>query len=336
MQAVIFPQAETIAVERMPDPTCARDEVVVQVSRCGICGTDVHIYRNEYMSDFPLIPGHEFGGVVVEVGSDVADVRVGDRVAVDPNLYCGHCDFCRNEQANHCLNWQGVGVTRSGGFAEYVNVPARACYHLPEGMSYLQAAFIEPLACVVHAMKRFRILPGESLLILGGGPMGMLLLQALRHNGAAQVVVVEKQPARMQLARDLGASVVVPVGPDQDAQLKEIAPRGFGVVVDATGIPAVIEHAFSYLRPRGQYLQFGVAPNHAKVQISPYDLFKNDWTILGSFALCYTFLPAIALLSSGVVKVESLVSDTAPLGNFSDVFHRFAAGQTMKVHVTAK
>lgn len=336
MQAVIFPQAETIAVERMPDPTCARDEVVVQVSRCGICGTDVHIYRNEYMSDFPLIPGHEFGGVVVEVGSDVTDVRVGDRVAVDPNLYCGHCDFCRNEQANHCLNWQGVGVTRSGGFAEYVNVPARACYHLPEGMSDLQAAFIEPLACVVHAMKRFRILPGESLLILGGGPMGMLLLQALRHNGAAQVVVVEKQPARMQLARDLGASVVVPVGPNQDAQLKEIAPRGFGVVVDATGIPAVIEHAFTYLRPRGQYLQFGVAPNHAKVQISPYDIFKNDWTILGSFALCYTFLPAIALLSSSVVKVESLVSDTAPLGSFSEVFHRFAAGQTMKVHVTAK
>jgi 2-desacetyl-2-hydroxyethyl bacteriochlorophyllide A dehydrogenase len=336
MQAVIFPQAETIAVERMPDPSCARDEVVVQVSRCGICGTDVHIYRNEYMSDFPLIPGHEFGGVVVEVGGDVTDVRVGDRVAVDPNLYCGHCDYCRNEQANHCSNWQGVGVTRSGGFAEYVNVPAKACYQLPGGMSDLQAAFIEPLACVVHAMKRFRILPGESLLILGGGPMGMLLLQALRHNGAAEVVVVEKQPARMELARSLGASTVVPAGPDQDAQLKEIAPRGFGVVVDATGIPAVIEHAFTYLRPRGHYLQFGVAPNHAMIQISPYDLFRNDWTILGSFALCYTFLPAIAMLNNGIVKVESLVSDTAPLANFSDVFHRFAAGQTMKVHVTAK
>lgn len=335
MQAVIFPQAERLSVERVPDPTPARDEVIVQVSRCGICGTDVHIYRNEYMSDFPLIPGHEFGGVIVEVGSDVTDLKVGQRVAVDPNLYCGHCDFCRNEQANHCTNWQGVGVTRSGGFAEYVNVPARACYLLPEGMSDQQAAFIEPLACVVHAMKRFRILPGESLLILGGGPMGMLLLQALRHNGAAQVVVVEKQPQRMELARSLGASVVVPVGPDQDAQLKEIAPRGFGVVVDATGIPAVIEHAFTYLRPRGQYLQFGVAPNHAKVQISPYDLFRNDWTILGSFALCYTFLPAISMLANGVVNVEPLVSDIVPMSSFGDAFSRFAAGQTMKVHVTA-
>ena len=108
------------------------------------------------------------------------------------------------------------------------------------------------------------------------------------------------------------------------------------MVVDATGVPAVIEHAFSYLRPRGQYLQFGVAPNHAKVQISPYDLFRNDWTILGSFALCYTFLPAIALLNNGVVKVESLVSDTAPLASFGDVFHRFAAGQTMKVPCNGK
>ena len=336
MQAIVFPKAEAIALERVPDPSCGPDDVVVQIARCGICGTDVHIYRNEYMSDFPLIPGHEFGGKIVEVGRNVTDYRIGERVAVDPNLYCGHCDFCRAEQANHCSNWQGVGVTRSGGFAEYVNVPARACYLLPEGMSDLQAAFIEPLACVVHAMKRFRILPGESLLILGGGPMGMLLLQALRHNGAAQVVVVEKQPQRMELARKLGASVVVPVGPDQDAALKEIAPRGFGVVVDATGIPAVIEHAFTYLRPRGQYLQFGVAPNHAKVQISPYDLFRNDWTILGSFALCYTFLPAIAMLANGVVDVEPLVSDTVPLSSFSDVFHRFAAGQTMKVHLVAK
>ena len=132
MKAIVFPQPETIALEQVPDPTCAPDEVVVQVARCGICGTDVHIYHNEYMSDFPVIPGHEFGGVIVEVGRDVRDWQVGERVAVDPNLYCGRCDYCRNEQANHCANWQGVGITRPGGFAEYTAVPARACYRLPE------------------------------------------------------------------------------------------------------------------------------------------------------------------------------------------------------------
>jgi 2-desacetyl-2-hydroxyethyl bacteriochlorophyllide A dehydrogenase len=333
MKAVLFPAPESISIERVPDPPCAPDEVVVQVSRCGICGTDVHIYRNEYMSNFPVIPGHEFGGVIVEVGKAVTDFKVGDRVAVDPNLYCGHCDMCRNEMANHCLNWQGVGITRPGGFAEFVAAPARACYHLPASLSDAQVAFIEPLACVVHAMKRIRILPADPVLILGAGPMGLLLVQALRRMGASYVAVVEKQPARLELAKAMGASFAVPVGADQDSTLKEIAPRGFGVVIDATGVPAVIEGAFRYLRPRGAFLQFGVAPNHARVSVSPYDIFRNDWTIIGTFALCYTFLPAIDWLASGAIDVTPLVSHVAPMQEFASVFQQFAAGQTLKVHI---
>ncbi|GIK71462.1 MAG: alcohol dehydrogenase [Chloroflexota bacterium] len=333
MKAVLFPAPESISVERVPDPICAPDEVVVQVSRCGICGTDVHIYRNEYMSNFPVIPGHEFGGVIVEVGKAVTDFKVGDRVAVDPNLYCGHCDMCRNEMANHCLNWQGVGITRPGGFAEFVAAPARACYHLPASLSDAQVAFIEPLACVVHAMKRIRILPADPVLILGAGPMGLLLVQALRRMGASYVAVVEKQPPRLELAKAMGASFAVPVGADQDATLKAIAPRGFGVVIDATGVPAVIEGAFRYLRPRGAFLQFGVAPNHARVSVSPYDIFRNDWTIIGSFALCYTFLPAIDWLASGAIDVAPLISHVAPIQEFASVFQQFAAGQTLKVHI---
>lgn len=332
MQAILFPAPETIAVERVADPTCAPDEVVVRVAACGICGTDVHIYRNEYMSQFPLIPGHEFSGTVVEVGKAVTDVQVGERVAVDPNLYCSHCDFCRNEEANHCRNWQGVGITRSGGFAEYVAAPARACYRLPENLTDTQAAFIEPLSCVVHALKRIRVWPGAQVLILGAGPMGLLLLQALRHSGAAQVVMVEKQPARSALAQQLGATVIT-AGPEQDVALKELAPYGFGLVVDATGIPAVIQNAFNYLKPRGHYLQFGVTPMTATVPLRPYDLFRNDWTISGSFALCYTFQPAIAWLANGVVEVEQLVSDTVGFSGFAGAFHDFAAGKTLKVHI---
>ena len=333
MQAIVFPQAETIAVERVADPTPEPDEVVVQIARCGICGTDVHIYRNEYMSTFPVIPGHEFGGTVVEVGRDVTDVQVGARVAVDPNLYCGHCDYCRNEQANHCRNWQGVGITRPGAFAEYVAVPARACYRLPDTMTDLQAAFIEPLACVVHACKRLRIMPGEQALIFGAGPMGLLLLQALRHSSTSAVVMVDKQPDRLALANRLGAAATVAAGPDQDAALAELAPGGFGVVVDATGIPAVIERAFGYLRPRGQYLQFGVTPMQATVTLRPYDIFRNDWHIIGSFALCYTFLPAIAWLAGSVVDVSELVSHEVGPQGFTEAFHAFIGGQTLKVHV---
>jgi len=333
MRAVVFTAPETAAVERVPDPTCGPDEVIVQVARTGICGTDVHIYHNEYMSDFPIIPGHEFGGRVVEVGRDVTDFKIGDRVAPDPNLYCGHCHFCRNEHANHCLNWQGVGITRPGSFAEYVAVPARACYALPDAISDAQAAFVEPLSCVIHALKRFRVWPGDEVLILGAGPMGLILVQALRHSGASQVVVVEKQPDRLALARQLGATTTVAAGPDQTAMLRDLAPYGFAVVIDATGVPAVIESAFTYLKPRGQYLQFGVAPNHATIRLSPYDVFRHDWTIIGSFALCYTFQPAIAWLSQGVVDITPLISHTVPLDDFASVFRLFESGQTLKVQL---
>jgi 2-desacetyl-2-hydroxyethyl bacteriochlorophyllide A dehydrogenase len=333
MRAVIFTQPETMSIERVPDPVCAPDEVVVRVSTCGICGTDVHIYRNEYMSDVPLIPGHEFSGLVVEAGSAVTDLRVGDRVAVDPNLYCGYCDFCRNEEANHCRNWQGVGITRPGGFAEYTAVPARACYMLPDAISESQAAFIEPLACVVYALERLKIVPAEEVLIFGAGPMGLLLLQALRHSGAAQVTMVEKEPGRLALAEQMGASAVIGAGPDQDEALGEIAPNGFGIVVDATGVPQVIERSFDYLRPRGQYLQFGVTPMQATVQLRPYDIFRNDWQIIGSFALCYTFLPAMAWLANGIIDVSPLISHRVGFDGFAEVFDQFAAGRTLKVHV---
>ena len=333
MQAIIFPEPETIAIEEVADPACGPEEVIVQVATTGICGTDVHIYRNEYMSDFPLIPGHEFVGTIVEIGKNVTDFQVDNRVAVDPNLYCGHCYFCRNQQANHCLNWEGVGITRSGGFAQYVAAPAKACYTVPDSLTDGQAAFIEPLSCVVHALNRFRVWPGSEVLIIGAGPMGLLLVQALHHSGASQVVVVEKQPDRLALATQLGATATVPVGVDQDAVLKELAPYGFAVVIDATGVPAVIERAFKYLKPRGQFLQFGVAPMGATINISPYEIFRNDWSIIGSFALCYTFEPTIAWLANGVIDVLPLISHTVPLAQFSDVFHQFAEGKTLKVHL---
>lgn len=333
MQAVVFPEPETVVVEQVDDPVCGPREVVVRVAVSGICGTDLHIFRNEYMSDFPVIPGHEFGGEVVEVGREVTDFQLGDRVAVDPNLYCGHCYFCRNEQANHCLNWEGVGITRPGGFAEYVDVPARACYALPHDLSDAEAAFIEPLSCVVHALNRMRVWPGDEVLIFGVGPMGLLLVQALRHSGASQVVAVDKQPDRLDLAHQLGATATVPAGPDQEDTLRELASHGFAVVVDATGVPAVIERAFDYLKPRGQFLQFGVTPMDATVNLRPYDIFRHDWTIIGSFALCYTFQRSIALLSGGVIDIAPLVSHALPLSDFPTALQQFAAGETLKVHL---
>lgn len=331
MKVVTFPSPGKISIETASEPPCGDDEIIVRVARAGLCGTDVHIHRNEYLSKFPLVPGHEFCGTVTEVGRDVGYIKPGQRVAVDPNIDCGHCEFCRRQQNNQCLNWQGVGITRAGAFAEYVAVPARVSYLVPDAVDDAAAAFIEPLSCVVHAMDRLPMDVGDDVLLFGAGPIGLLLMQMLRRRGAARIVVVDKQAHRLELAKTLGATHAIPASPSAADELRRLAPHGFAIVADATGVPAVIERAFDHLRPYGKYLQFGVTPRDAKVSIEPFRVFKNDWTIIGSFALCYTFEPAIALLASGAIDVSSLISHTLPLDRFEEGFNAFARGESLKV-----
>lgn len=333
MKAIVFPEARLFEIQSVSDPTYSADDVVIQVNSCGICGTDLHIYRAEYGTDFPLIPGHEFHGRVVEIGKNVQGLQIGDRVAVDPNLYCGKCSRCRNEQSNQCLNLSVIGVTRSGAFAEYVTAPERACYPIPNNMSDIQAAFVEPLACVVYALRRMRVYPADRVLIIGAGPMGLLLVQALRHSGASLIAVLEKQAHRLEIATNMGANTIILAGNEEDEHLQDVAPEGFDIVIDATGVPSVIQNAFNYLKPRGQFLQFGVVPMSAKIEIEPYRLFRYDWSIIGSFALCYTFQPSIDWLANGVIDVNPLVSHTVPMEQFGEVFPLFDKGETLKVHI---
>ncbi len=315
-----------------PSRVAAPTRWLIRVHRAGLCGTDLHIHANEYLSDFPLIPGHEFCGTIEAVGKQVEGLEPGERVAVDPNLDCGHCTFCRRQQNNHCLNWEGIGITRPGAFAELVAVPARACYRLPPHLSDAQGTFIEPLSCVLHGMDRLKVAVGEEVLLYGAGPMGLLLVQVLRHGGAGPLVVVEKRPERRELARQLGAHTVLPPDEHLNAALHEAAPHGFPVVIDATGVPTVIEQAIARLRPGGRDLQFGVAPRDASISLKPFDLFRHDWTLLGSFALCYQFERAVALISAGVIDVEPLISHVASLDAFDKHFHAFTQGKTLKVH----
>lgn len=333
MNAVVFSAPDQICIEQVDNPNCGPNEVVVKVSQAGICGTDLHIIRNDYHSTFPLIAGHEFVGQVVETGQQVTSLHVGDRVAVDPNLYCGECYFCRQEQSNHCLNWQGVGITRPGSFAEYVAVPSRACYLVPDTLTDTQAAFIEPLSCVIHALKRMRTWPGDEILIFGAGPMGLLLVQALCHTGASRIVVVEKQRDRRDLALSMGANTAIAPDAELPQRLYAMSPYGYAVVIDATGVLEVIQQALQFLKPRGQYLQFGVTSKGATVQWEPYEIYHKDLTIIGSFALCYTFQPAVAWLANRVVEVEPLVSNILPLIQFQQGFQDFAEGKTLKVHI---
>jgi 2-desacetyl-2-hydroxyethyl bacteriochlorophyllide A dehydrogenase len=330
MNAVVFESVGSLALRSVPDPTPQPDEVVLRVAQAGICGTDLHIFRGEYLSTFPLIPGHEFVGEVVAVGRDVRGIAVGQRAVGDPNLSCGDCEFCRSLQPNHCRRWQAVGVTRAGAFAEYVALPARAVYPVPDSIDDAAAAFIEPLACVVYALGRIRVRAGDDVLIFGGGPMGLLLTQALRRVGGARLTLVEPNAQRAELARRVGADAVLT--PAEASELPH-DPGKFHVVVDATGLPRVIERALDPLRPGGTYLQFGVAPIGAHAAWEPYRIFRNDWTIVGSFALSQTFAPAIRWLEAGAIDVAPLVSHVLPLAEFAAGFAEFAGGRSLKVHV---
>ncbi|MCB9450604.1 MAG: zinc-dependent alcohol dehydrogenase family protein [Anaerolineaceae bacterium] len=298
-----------------PEPEISANDVLIQVHAAGICGTDLHIFKGEYEAMYPLTPGHEFSGEVVAVGTNVTRFRVGDRVTADPNIPCNTCDYCQRNEPNQCRNLRAIGVTRNGAFAEYVAAPESVVFAIGD-MSYSAAALIEPLACVVWGLKRVEVQPGDSALVLGAGPMGLLVAQSLKSAGAARVVVTDLIPWRLAMAEQLGAAATVVTDAGQDARLKSIAPDGFAIVVDATGIPAVLESTFRYVKPRGTIWVFGVTPVGTHVQFPAYEVFRRDLKIIGSFAVNRTFPQSIALIQSGTIQVEPLISHQLPLDDF--------------------
>lgn len=333
MRAVVVEKPETVSVQERPLPEPGAGEVVVQVEACGICGTDKHIYGGSFLSHYPLTPGHEFSGTVSAVGPGVQEVREGDRVAVDPSLFCGECYYCRRLQGNHCLRWGALGDTTDGGFAEYARVPARNCYKLPDGLSFEEAALIEPLACVVWGQKRLQAQPGDKVLLLGAGPMGLLWTQALSHGNASEIVVTDLHESRLQMAQHLGASQVVRAGEGQEEELREIAPMGFDVVIDVTGVPSVLQSGFEYVAPVGKVMMFGVCPLKSTITIEPFQVYNKDLTILGSMALNYTFLPAIAMLEAGIVNAKPMLTHKLPLEEFAQALSLAGGADSAKVQI---
>jgi 2-desacetyl-2-hydroxyethyl bacteriochlorophyllide A dehydrogenase len=331
MRAAFFDAAHSVAVRDTREPEPAPGEVLVRVAACGICGTDQHIYQGDFMSTYPLIGGHEIAGEVAAVGSGVDEFSAGDRVAIDPGLFCGHCFFCQRGQGNHCLNFGAIGVTRAGGFAEYVVAPRANIYAIGD-LPYEHAAFIEPVSCVVHGLKRLQIPIGASALIYGAGPIGLLMMQLVRHAGAAEVAIVDTVPSKLELAARLGAHHAL-AAPNADEALHDASPLGFDVVIDCTGVPKVVEHMFTHVRNEGKVLFFGVNPQEATIAVSPYDIYRREITIYGSFALRYTFHEALAFIANGVLDIDSLISDRFPIDGFPEALERAGSGRAFKVQI---
>ena len=310
-------------VATVPVPVPGHAEVLIEVARAGVCGTDLHILDGEYeLARFPMTPGHEFAGTIVALGDGVRHRRLGERVTADPNLPCGRCPECQRGAVNQCHELAVVGVTRDGAFARYVAVPESVVVPIGD-LSFAEGALAEPVACVVWGLERVPVRAGDRALVFGAGPMGCLLVQALKASGAAVVAVVDVARARLALARTLGADLALT--PDELERLRAFAPLGFEVVVEATGVPAVLEGAIDHARPGGTIWVFGVAAGDARARVSPYALFRKDLAIVGSFAVNQTVPAAVALLQGRALNVAPLVSHVLPI-------ERFAEGMRLAAH----
>jgi 2-desacetyl-2-hydroxyethyl bacteriochlorophyllide A dehydrogenase len=330
MKAVVIEKPHQLTVTTIEDPTPGSGDVVVKVEACGICGTDIHVLEGDFApTRYPIVPGHEFCGEVVAVGSEVGEVRVGDFVAVDPSLFCGRCYFCQLGRGNLCENWNAIGVGAAyGASAEFVRAPASNAYVLPKDIPRRWSALVEPLSCAVHGFDMLDMKLATSYLIYGAGTMGLMLAQLASHAGAKTVDVVDINPSRFDRARQLGAKRVAATPDELDE------PRGWDVVIDATGAVPAIEDALRRVKRGGTFLVFGVASANATARFSPFRVYNDEIKIVGSMAVLHSFGRARDLLVNGVIDCEAMITHTYTLDRYTDALDTFRKGAGLKVQVT--
>ena len=327
VRAAVIRSPGVVDVSTVDDPVPRPREVVVAVSACGLCGTDLHILDGEFAPSLPVIPGHEFAGVVTAVGADVEELTAGARVAVDPSLYCHECHYCRIGRNNLCERWGAIGVTTAGGAAEYAAVPVANCVPLPDAVRLEDAALIEPLACAVRGYDVLRSQLGSHVLIYGSGTMGLMMLQLAKHTGAASVDIVDVNAERLGAAKLLGCTRTATSADELDR------PDGWELVVDATGNEAAIQDGIGRVRPGGTFLQFGVSSYAARVAIEPYRIYNKEITITGSMAVLHSFERAAELFAGGLLDAGVFISHRLPLDRYADAIEMFRAGQGRKIQV---
>lgn len=319
MKALVLSEYKHLAVEETPKPRPADDELLIRIRACGICGSDVHGFDGSTGRRIPpIVMGHEAAGIVEEVGRAVTNFRVGDRVTFDSTVYCGACFYCRRGQVNLCDRREVIGVStplfrRMGAFAEYVTVPERIAYALPETMPFAHAALIEAASVAVHGASLTPLEPGDTAVVIGAGMIGLLTLQAIREAGAERVFVVDVDDTRLEMARGLGATetfnsktqnVVAEVQ-------KRTEGRGADVALECVGITDAIGLAVESVRKGGAVTLVGnVAP---KIELALQSVVSRQIRLQGSCASCGEYPECIAMMADGRIRVEPLISAVAPL-----------------------
>lgn len=336
MKAAVYHGKQDLRVEDVPVRELKENEVLIKVKYCGVCGTDIHIFNGDggsFEVTPPLIPGHEFAGTVEKIGSAVTAVKVGDRVSADPNDMCGECYFCKNAMQHFCTNNIGVGTTVDGGFAEYVIIREKQVYKFADGLSFIEAAMAEPISCCLHGIDLCNIKSGDTVLVMGGGPIGMIMMQLARNAGASKVIMSEPVEEKRELAKKLGATLTInPLEEDVEAVLRDYC-NNVNVVIECVGNIHTQADAIKFAGKGATVMYFGLAAPDESLPLKPDDVFKKELKITSSFINPYTFERAIQVLESKTVDLESLITNIVPLDEIADVFTKPEYRRTGKVMI---
>ncbi|GAX02600.1 alcohol dehydrogenase [Secundilactobacillus pentosiphilus] len=328
MKSLVLTGTKKMEIQDLQKPTPKADEVLVNTKYAGICGTDHALYNGLPGSANavpPIVLGHENSGIVAAVGSDVKGFKVGDRVTVDPNIYCGKCFYCRTGRPELCDSLSAVGVTRNGGLEEYFTAPSEVVYHLPDEVSLKAGATTEPLSCAVHGVQLLKLTPYQKALVIGDGFMGQLFVQLLGAYGVHQVDLAGIIDDKLQLNKDkFGVTNIYNTTRDK-------IPSDYDVVIEAVGLPQTQEEAVEATRKGAQVLMFGVGKPDQHFQMNTYEVYQKQLTIQGSFINPRSFEDSIALLASGKVNVEPLISHELGLEQVADVLEGKVAGVSKAV-----
>ncbi|MCU0509840.1 MAG: galactitol-1-phosphate 5-dehydrogenase [Anaerolineae bacterium] len=327
MKALVLEAYNELVYRDVPEPTLAADEVLIEVKACGICGSDVHGMDGSTGRRIPpIIMGHEAAGVIVEVGPAVDAWQGGERVTFDSTIYCGECYYCRAGQVNLCENRRVLGVSpgtyrQHGAFADLVAVPARILYRLPDSVTFVQAAMLEPLSVAFHAASLPKIRLGDSAVVVGAGMIGLLVIRALRLAGCGLVVAVDLDPARLAAAKQFGADVGLVSGPDVPAQVQAMTEgRGADLAFEVVGVTAAVQTALAALRKGGSLTLVGnLSP---MVELPLQSVVTRQITLYGSCASSGEYPACIDMLARGAVDVAPLISAVAPLSDAAAWFGR--------------
>lgn len=323
MKSAVFYGRHDLRVEESPMPKVGPEDVLIQVKACGVCGTDVHIYEGDKGAAEvtpPTILGHEFSGVVAEVGENVTVCKPGDRVCIDPNCYCGKCDFCRSGIAHFCTDMIGYGTTVNGGFAEYCSVNQRQVYKLGDHTTFEQGAMTEPVACCLHGIDMCNIHPGSTVVVIGGGMIGLLMLQLARLAGAAHTALLEPVESKREIAKRLGADLCIdPIHEDVKAALAGAGMTWVNTVIECVGRTSTIEQAIDIVGNKGTVMMFGLTKPDDTIAVKPFEVFRKEIELKASYINPYTQKRALELIDSGRLDVSSMVYAVAGLEELADI-----------------